>query len=114
MTADIFTQRYKPVSSDELGLVKKKGEKIGLDNPFFRIDYEKNPHFSFFFTAIFSSLILAVLAAVDDYLDELIMEHYRNNHHRRMIKIGVHVGVMFVITLVLIYIFRILWGPVYL
>lgn len=90
-------------------------DKTGkIYEPLFNLNHENNHHISFFFTALFSAIILAVVVAIDDYLDELIMERFKNNHHRRLIKLGVHVATMFIITLALIYIFRMLWGPVYL
>ena len=84
--------------------------------PLFNLGHEDNHHISFFFTALFSALILAFFVAINDYLDEILMERYKmkNNHRRRAIKLGIQIAIMFVLTLSLIYIFRILWGPVYL
>jgi len=101
---------HRPQTNADIADPNKKGN---IYEPLFNLNHENNHHISFFFTALYSAIILAIVVSVDGYLDELLMKRYKNNNHRRAIKLGIHVVTMFILSLALIYIFRMLWGPVY-
>jgi len=83
-------------------------------NPLFNLGHDENHHYSFFFTALWTAAVLALVMALDDLFNQYVLHKIRNSHDRRIAKFFIHLGTTFVSTLILIYIFRIIWGSVYL
>jgi hypothetical protein len=83
-------------------------------NPLFKLGHDENHHVSFFFTALWTAAVLALVLALDDLFDQYVVHKIVNSHNRRTAKFFIHLVTTFVATLALIYIFRIIWGSVYL
>ena len=64
---------------------------------------------AFFFQALFSAIILALAFYLDQWIDELIDKNKHGKNHKHY-KLLAHVGVMFVITFIVIYLMKFIFG----
>ena len=69
----------------------------------------KRHHNAFLFQALFSALIVALAFLVDGFLEEIVDEDYHGKN-KKYIKMAIQVIVVFLLSLVLIYIFHWLFG----
>ena len=69
----------------------------------------KNHNVAFFFQALFSAIILAVAFLIDDVIDNAIDSEIHESN-KKYIKLGAHVVVIFLLSFILIYAFRWIFG----
>lgn len=73
-----------------------------------RVDHKRHSN-AFFFQALFSALLLALAFLMDDLFNELIDESIHGSY-KKYIKLSSHVLVIFVLSLILIYAFKWIFG----
>ena len=76
--------------------------------PVFKFNF-KNHHNSFFFNALFLSVVFAAVLVVNDEADSILMKYIRYEN-KPVIKLIIHVIIMLIFTFILTYFFQYLFG----
>lgn len=69
----------------------------------------KSYHVAFFFQALFSAVILAGAFLINDVMDEIIDEDYHGSN-KKYIKLAIQVVVIFVLSFIVVYLLRWVFG----
>ena len=71
----------------------------------------KNHNNAFFFNALYSAVIFAVVLIFNDYVDKFLDKKKEfKDHHKKSIKVFIHFITTFILTLGLIYLFWVIFG----
>ena len=77
--------------------------------PIFKLNH-KHHSSAFFFNALYSAVIFAVVLVVNDHIDEYLDKNDFKTHHHKYLKLLVHFTTTFILTFLVIYVFWILFG----
>lgn len=77
--------------------------------PIFKINH-KHHNNAFFINALYSAVIFAAVFVFNDHIDEYIDKNVFKTDHHKYIKLLIHFTTTFILTFLVIYVFRILFG----
>ena len=77
--------------------------------PLIRVNH-KNHNIAFFFNALYSAIIFAIILTFNDYIDQFLDKKALKDHYKKSIKVFIHLMITFIFTIGLIYLFWFIFG----